>query len=66
MPNDSVIAVPRPRPATSVASVTRNGVMRSTTMQKALTTPKSVPVASPATMARATPQSFCSSGTCSR
>ena len=30
MPNWSVIAVPRPRPATSVASVTRNGEMRST------------------------------------
>ena len=27
MPKDSVIAVPSPRPATSVASVTRNGVM---------------------------------------
>ena len=37
MPNDSVMAVPSPRPATSVASVTRNGVMRRLTTQKPLT-----------------------------
>ena len=47
MPKDSVIAVPRPRPATIVASVTRNGVMRRTTTQKALIAPKTAPVGEP-------------------
>ena len=39
--------------------------MRSTTTQKPLTAPKSVPVASPARMASATPQPLCSAGFCS-
>ena len=50
MPKDSVIAVTRPWPATIVASVTRNGVMRRKTTQNALTAPKAAPVASPTTM----------------
>ena len=47
MPKDSVIAVTRPCPATSVASVTRKGVIRSQTMQNALIAPKIAPVSEP-------------------
>jgi hypothetical protein len=58
------MAVPMPRPATSVASVTRNGVIRSTTTQKALIAPNKVPVSSPAVMAAATPQPLWNAGFC--
>ena len=50
------MAVPRPRPATRVASVTRNGVMRSTTMQNALTAPKIAPAQRPTTIAASGPE----------
>src|SRR5262245_13447901 len=49
IPNDSVIAVPSPRPATSVASVTRNGVIRRPTMHTALTTPNNAPASTATT-----------------
>ena len=56
MPKDSVIAVTSPCPATIVASVTRNGVMRRKTTQNPLIAPKAAPVASPTKIPAKTPK----------
>ena len=67
MPKDSVMAVPSPRPATSVASVTRNGVIRSLTMQNGVDGAEDRAREHRGADGRGRrPSSFCSAGTWSR